>query len=385
MRRLLFALNLSALLLALLVAPALAAPADQAERKLQGAPVSLKHAELMALRNQGGFVPGQWYRIADFRTRWRSYITGIVHEAPVEPLLVQAITSNRLAILAYSERYPNDEIDYLIYDGSLHGEIVNGVEIPSNDRGGIVRRKDINRGIECWFDFRAYTVRLFETAPGSGVYRDYGKGPAYVDRPLLQVDNSSQVVIKKAGIPWRGEDGAVADNMGYGNPEHYLEAANKVQIGMNSFNIKIYGNEVTSALFGECTDDIVCEGSWRNSQMVGFNNTVNFGGTVETSFFMGGTEVAKVSGDVTRSVFLPGVVHATFNGRLTECMVFSGVDSKSYDGDRRGEFIGQSAEAIGAVGDAPKDGKLYVRQNGRWVELVTAAPALRQQNAKGRQ
>lgn len=343
--------------------------ASAAEKKDPGGPINLKYSELMALRKEGGFVAGQWYRIADFRTRWRSYITGTVHEGAIEPLLVQAITSNRLALRAYSDRYPNDEIDYLIYDGSLHGELVNGVEVPSNDRGGIVRRKDINRGIECWFDFRAYTVRLFETAPGSGVYRDYGKGSGYVDRPLLQIEKSSQVVIKKAGIPWKGEDGVVQDNMGFGNPEHYLEVADKVQIGLNSFNIKIYGNEVTNAIFGECTDDIVCEGSWKNSQMMGFNNTVSFGDTVETSIFMGGTETVKLAGKVSRSTFLPGVVHAAFTGSVTECMVFPGVDGKSYDGDRRGEFIGQSAEAIGAVGDAPKDGKLYVRQNGRWVVL----------------
>ena len=334
--------------------------------------IDLTHAELMALRKLSAFKQNQWYRVTDFRTRWRSYITGIIHEGTVEPLLVQAVTGNRIALRAYSEQYPNDDIDYIIYDGSLHGERINGVEVPSNDRGGIVRRKDINRNIECWFDFRAYTVRLFETKPGSGVYRHYGSGPAFVDRHLLDIDKSTQVCIKKASIPWMGEDGVLNENvnMGFSNPEHYMGIADKVQIGLNSFSIKIYGNEITNAVFGECTDDIFVEGDWTNSQMLGFNNSVTFGDSVATSIFLGGLESVKITGKVKRSTFLPGVIQVTFNGSINGSVVFSQVDNSIINGDKNDEFIGFTPAASGLVGDAPRDGKMYVRKNGLWVELV---------------
>ena len=326
----------------------------------------------MALRKLSAFKPNQWYRITNFRTRWRSYITGIIHEGAVEPLLVQAVTENRIALRAYSEQYPNDDIDYLIYDGSLHGEKINGAEVPSNDRGGIVRRKDINRNIECWFDFRAYTVRLFETKPGSGVFRHNGSGPTFVDRNLLNIEKSTQVIIKKASIPWMGEDGIINENvnMGFCNPEHYMEVADKVQIGLNSFSIKIYGSEITNAVFGECTDDIFVEGDWTNSQMLGFNNSVTFGNTVATSIFLGGLESVNITGKVKRTTFLPGVVQATFNGSITECIVFPQVDGRTFDGDKINEFIGFTLSEYGPVGDAPRDGKMYVRQNGQWVEFA---------------
>src|SRR5574342_1103961 len=50
------------------------------------------YVELMRLRKTSSFIPNQWYRISDFRTRWQSHLTGTVHEGGIEPLLVQAVT-----------------------------------------------------------------------------------------------------------------------------------------------------------------------------------------------------------------------------------------------------------------------------------------------------
>jgi hypothetical protein len=334
--------------------------------------VNVTYAELVSLRNSASFVPNQWYRITDFRTRWYSKETERIFEGSIEHLLVQAVSNKQLALRAYSEEHPDDEIDYIIYDGSLHGEMRNGAEVPSNDRGGIVRRKDILRSIECWFDFRAYTVRLFETKPGSGIFRHYGAGPAYEDRNLFDVDQSTQVIIKRAVITWRNEDGTTDFIKGSGNPEHYLGTCDKVQIGLSSWRIRIYGSKLTNGIFGDCTDDITVEGSWYNSQMLGFNLFASFGADVDTSFFLGGVENLNVIGRVSRVTFLPGIYGVTFKGSVSDSVVFPHAfrnTGYTYDGDRRNEIIGASPAALGAVEDAPHDGNMYVRQNGKWVRL----------------
>lgn len=334
--------------------------------------LNVTYAELMSLRSSSSFVPNQWYRITDFRTRWYSKETERVFEGPVEPLLVQAVSKKVLALRAYSEKHPEDEIDYIIYDGSLHGEMRNDVEVPSNDRGGIVRRKDILRSIECWFDFRAYTVRLFETKPGNGIFRHNGAGPAYEDRNLFDIDRSTQVIIKRAVIQWRNEDGSTDFIKGAGNPEHYLGACDKVQIGLSSWRIRVYGPLMTNGIFGDCTDDITVEGAWNNSQMLGFNAFARFGADVNTSFFLGGVENLNIEGKVSRSTFLPGICGVTFKGSVSDSVVFPHAfrnTGYSYDTDKSNEIIGAAPAALHALEDAPHDGNMYARQNGKWVRL----------------
>ncbi len=103
---------------------------------------------------------GEKYRIVDFRTKHNIPNTTDVNVGPAEPLIVTAISKNKLSILAYSESYPQDIIHYELVDSSTAG----------GDKGRIVYRKDAKWNIAMYEDWRHIKYRRWETAKGSGKY-----------------------------------------------------------------------------------------------------------------------------------------------------------------------------------------------------------------------
>lgn len=115
--------------------------------------ISKTYAQLLALVTTGRATPGQKYRITDFRTRHTIPKTTDINEAPAEVLTVTAASSGTLEVAAVSETYPDDLIHY---------ELVNSSDDSAYDRGRIYYRKDTQRNIELYYDWRNVKFRRWK-------------------------------------------------------------------------------------------------------------------------------------------------------------------------------------------------------------------------------
>lgn len=126
-------------------------------------PIDKTHAELSAMATGATLVPGQLYRITNFRTYHLIPNTTDYNTGSTEVLIVRALTSSTIDKLAMSESYPQDVIYYELVDSSTMG----------GDRGRIYFRHDTapTKNIAVWEDWRARKYRRWNTqADGLGTY-----------------------------------------------------------------------------------------------------------------------------------------------------------------------------------------------------------------------
>jgi len=137
------------------------------------APISILYADLLALVTGNTLVPGQSYRITDFRSREQIPNTIDIQLGAIEPLLVLALDTNTLADFARTEQFPQDLIQYELQS------IAFGA-----DRGAITKRTDTERDNSANYDFRNFVFRRWETAPASGIFTVVtDNGGVFVDVP----------------------------------------------------------------------------------------------------------------------------------------------------------------------------------------------------------
>jgi hypothetical protein len=120
------------------------------------------YSALTGLKAVTGLNPGQYYRISDFHLTWRNQSindTGVKSGLAPEPLIVLALSGNRISHEAKSETYPQDTVYYDVdASGSYSwGTINNNTPIP-NFKGWIYRRIDHKLNIDIGWDWRNITV-----------------------------------------------------------------------------------------------------------------------------------------------------------------------------------------------------------------------------------
>jgi len=120
------------------------------------------YSALTGLKAVTGLNPGQYYRISDFHLTWRNQSindTGVKSGLAPEPLIVLALSGNRISHEAKSETYPQDTVYYDIDATSSNswGTINNNTPIP-NFKGWIYRRIDHKLNIDIGWDWRNITV-----------------------------------------------------------------------------------------------------------------------------------------------------------------------------------------------------------------------------------
>lgn len=113
-------------------------------------PINITSADLADLGKNNSLVPGQTYRVTDYRSvNWLNgqdeaqngivdnpivgYNPKAVHTGDIEPLLIKAITTNRFDSVAYSEKYTDDVLNYDPYVQTLSVTweyITNGEVMP---------------------------------------------------------------------------------------------------------------------------------------------------------------------------------------------------------------------------------------------------------------
>jgi hypothetical protein len=133
--------------------------------------INLTHLQLKTLQEENLLVSGQYYRISDFRLKWHNQSvndTGVKSGIMFEPLVVQALSRNKISHIAKSEMYPQDTI-YYDFDatGSYSwGTINNNAAIP-DFKGWIYRRIDNKLNIDVAWDWRQITVNCLLLDIGS--------------------------------------------------------------------------------------------------------------------------------------------------------------------------------------------------------------------------
>ena len=120
------------------------------------------YSNLTGLIASNGLFSGQLYRISDFILKWNNQSNNdqtVKSGAVIEPLIVTALSKNKISHLAQSEAYPQDTIYYNIdASGSYSwGSINNNAAIP-NFKGWIYRRVDNLLNIDMPYDWRNITI-----------------------------------------------------------------------------------------------------------------------------------------------------------------------------------------------------------------------------------
>jgi hypothetical protein len=120
------------------------------------------YSSLTGLKAISGLLSGQLYRISDFVLKWNNQSINdqtVKTAASGEPLIVTALSKDRISHIAQSETYPQDTIYYNIdASGSYSwGGINNNSTIP-NFKGWIYRRIDNVLNIDIPYDWRNITV-----------------------------------------------------------------------------------------------------------------------------------------------------------------------------------------------------------------------------------
>ena len=124
--------------------------------------VNTTYSTLTGLKAANQLVSGQYYRISDFHLTWRNQSindTGIKSGLAPEPLIVLALSGNRISHEAKSETYPQDTVYYDIdASGSYSWGTINNNNAIPNFKGWIYRRIDHKLNIDIGWDWRNITV-----------------------------------------------------------------------------------------------------------------------------------------------------------------------------------------------------------------------------------
>ena len=120
------------------------------------------YSNLTGLKAISGLLSGQLYRISDFVLKWNNQSINdqtVKTAASGEPLIVTALSNNKIHHIAQSEIYPQDTIYYNIDATSSYswGTINNTAAIP-DFKGWIYRRVDNVLNIDIPYDWRNITV-----------------------------------------------------------------------------------------------------------------------------------------------------------------------------------------------------------------------------------
>ena len=145
--------------------------------------VDILYEDLETLHNTSALVPGQSYRITNFKTSWNvdsegewsgtdAMVAKYVWPTPFEPLIVVANSPTTLQANATSESRPHHLIEY---DADFNNA-VDGLEAQVYT-GRITRRRDPEYRLEAHFDYiGVWNPRYKVTAQEYNVATTYGRG-----------------------------------------------------------------------------------------------------------------------------------------------------------------------------------------------------------------
>lgn len=280
-----------------------------ADAELMHKIIDITYASLTAAATAGNLIPGQKYRIIDFRTVHWIVDTTEYHYGPIEPLIVKASTTKTLYFQAISERYPYDIIYY---------SIENLADRYGSETGRIIYREDTDLDIWAHQDWRHWVSRWWESVEGSGVYDSPNGGFAYQDLPMFNPeflirDGYSHIHIGDQNWSVGGKQTTKVVFRG---------KATKITMGGGTDPWIFLNTDalITNVTIKDCSDGIVYGGM----------DTVTFGQNCYAN---------KFYGDVSETTIGDGCRNNHFKKNLSASMIGSGSGYNTFEGNVFGSFI----------------------------------------------
>jgi len=125
--------------------------------------VNKTYTQLYNMLTGGTLTKGQYYRITDFKTIYQLQNTSEILSGNTEPLILYALETNKISNLVKSEKYPNDIIEYDIYDNSCEDgtwdQSLQRYTGGTFRKGKITYRKDTNINLSTYYDWRNVKFR----------------------------------------------------------------------------------------------------------------------------------------------------------------------------------------------------------------------------------
>lgn len=164
--------------------------------------IKLTYSELMNRIINNQLVEGQLYLITDFRTVHYIQFSGgglgseDIHTGQIEPMIVQALGTNKVAAQIWSTVYPDDLITWKPIFADREWDAVLG-----QSTGVITSRYDTIIRLYRDFDWRNVVFRRWETVNRSGIYDSYlPTAFAFQDYPPFPAGASYNVNVGSATI-----------------------------------------------------------------------------------------------------------------------------------------------------------------------------------------
>jgi hypothetical protein len=122
--------------------------------------------DLTALKQSNQLIVGQTYIISDFILKWWNqslYNLIVLDSEVIEPLIVTALSTNKISHEAKSALHPEDIVYYDIDATTSYtwGELNTNISIP-NFKGWIYRRIDTKKNIDIGWDWRYITTNCYK-------------------------------------------------------------------------------------------------------------------------------------------------------------------------------------------------------------------------------
>ncbi|MBT0663720.1 hypothetical protein KI809_05330 [Geobacter pelophilus] len=320
-------------------------PAERAARttkdhEIKSKVIDITYASLVAAANSNRLVPGQRYRIINFRTVHLIADTTEYHRGPIEPLIVTASTINHLYYEALSESYPHDIIHY---------SIDNIPDLYGSETGHIFYREDPDLDIWAHQDWRNWVSRWWETTEGSGVFDSPIGGFAYQDFPMFNPDwlvRGGYNHIHIGDQNWAGDGTSKMTTKVV-----FRGKAMKVTMGGGTDPwIFLSPAEVTNITIKDCSDGVVYAGM--DNVTFGQNCYGNkFHGNVRDVTFGDGCRDNNFMKDLSSSMIGSGSMGNTFEGNVNGCFIMPGLSNQIYQGDKVGQIIMLSLPGVSSTFD----------------------------------
>lgn len=221
---------------------------------------------LTSLKANNQLKPGQLYQINDFQLMWwnlgQNFIQ-VLSSTTVEPLIVQAITNNKIAAEALSVLH-SDDIVYYDIDARTSTTWSAGPSNIPNFKGWIYRRIDLKKNIDIAWDWRyithnccrydIYSVPLYvpDTTYNRG---SLVRSPTLPNRLFISLINNNTSSNATPNSNWRAVTNFNNDSLTY---YPTIEAGVGINLGSNYFENVLSLSPILSsrAQFYTFTDSI---------------------------------------------------------------------------------------------------------------------------------
>lgn len=216
---------------------------------------NITYSALKTLMTNNDLEIGYYYRIIDFKSTWIDYFDSpIVQFGPVEPIIVQAVSENKLSSLAVSSGfysteinpnsitlfpnigYSNDiiyvNIDIPTVGHPFYGNITSG-QPDAEYRGQILWRFDSIRNISAYYDWRHILVRKWQinTEEVTTSNFDYSQNYPYIEWNLTSI--SLTYPLKALSIQVK-QEGAISTTVNI-IPNRYLRNIYEIVWALNEY------------------------------------------------------------------------------------------------------------------------------------------------------